>query len=340
MSQTNTKERILQLLGVEGAKVGALAEVLNVSTQAVLYHLNALRDRDLVRQVGLGRGARWERVFGHHFTWRQNMALAEDAMWGEATAAMATELAGVNAEARQILQYVATEMLNNAIDHSAGTFVQLDASLAGDDVEIAVSDDGIGAFRRVREHFHLANELEAIAHIDKGQQTTWGERHSGQGMFFSSRAVDVFEVEANARVWKVDNLREDATVAAGTLRKGTTVTFRIAKNTSRVLKDVFDAHSIEEYAFDKGGVRVALSEHGDEFVSRSEAKRMGAGLELYGEVVLDFAGVRAVGQGFVDELFRVWVETHPGTTIAYVNANEEVAFMIERGLPSRRTRPT
>ncbi|MGD9795245.1 MAG: hypothetical protein AB7V43_17380, partial [Acidimicrobiia bacterium] len=60
MSQTNTKERILQLLGVEGAKVGALAEVLNVSTQAVLYHLNALRVRDLARQVGLGRGARWE----------------------------------------------------------------------------------------------------------------------------------------------------------------------------------------------------------------------------------------------------------------------------------------
>jgi hypothetical protein len=98
---------------------------------------------------------------------------------------------------------------------------------------------------------------------------------------------------------------------------------------------VFDRHSIEEYEFDKGAVRVALSNHGTEFVSRSEAKRLGVGLELYGEVELDFTGVKAVGQGFVDELFRVWVQANPGTIFSYVNANEEVAFMIERGLPRR-----
>ncbi|MEQ1731271.1 MAG: STAS-like domain-containing protein, partial [Vicinamibacterales bacterium] len=110
---------------------------------------------------------------------------------------------------------------------------------------------------------------------------------------------------------------------------------RTRRERTLTMKEVFDKHSIEEYAFDKGAVRVALSNHGTEFVSRSEAKRLGAGLELYGEVELDFAGVKAVGQGFVDELFRVWVQDNPGTVFSYINATEEVAFMIERGQPRR-----
>ena len=252
---------------------------------------------------------------------------------------MADELRSVNEATLGILTYTVTEMLNNAIDHSNGKQVELRATFDADDVELVIVDDGVGAFRKVKEYFQLANELEAIAHVAKGQQTTWSERHTGQGLFFSSRAVDAFEVESGGRIWKVDNIRDDATISAGVPRVGTRVTLRTNKHSQLTAKELFDRHSVEEYAFDKGGVRVALSVHGDEFISRSEAKRLGVGLELYGHVVLDFANVKAVGQGFVDELFRVWVDANPGTTIAYVNASEEVAFMIERGLPRRRGGP-
>ncbi|MFZ5475538.1 MAG: STAS-like domain-containing protein [Myxococcota bacterium] len=43
---------------------------------------------------------------------------------------------------------------------------------------------------------------------------------------------------------------------------------------------------------------VPLLAVGGEFVSRSEARRLLHGLERFREVVLDFAGVPGVGQGF------------------------------------------
>jgi len=38
---------------------------------------------------------------------------------------------------------------------------------------------------------------------------------------------------------------------------------------------------------------------------------------------------------FFPAILGVWVREHPGTSFTYVNASEEVAFMIERGLPKR-----
>ena len=72
---------------------------------------------------------------------------------------------------------------------------------------------------------------------------------------------------------------------------------------------------------------------GVRFISRSEAKRLMRGLDRFSEVVLDFAGVEEVGQGFVDEILRVWPSRHPGTTIEPVGMTGPVEFMVRRGLP-------
>lgn len=334
--QRSTREHLLALLGPESLNVGTLADTLGVTTQAVLYHLDRLRTDGLVSQVGRGRAARWVRTFDHRLVWDLTANdLAESDMWARAKDVMQKDLANISDATRLILDYTATEILNNAIDHSGGTRVELLGSCSDDVIEVVIIDDGIGAFKNVREHFDLTDELEAIAHLAKGQQTTRPDRHSGQGMFFSSRAVDIFEVAAGGRVWQVDNLRHDTTIMRSAPRPGTKVTLRTRRQRTTTLKDIFDRHSNEDYAFDRGTIRVKLSEHGREFISRSEAKRLALGLELYGRVELDFADVRAVGQGFVDELFRIWPADHPNTTMSYANANEEVAFMIERGLPRR-----
>jgi len=75
-------------------------------------------------------------------------------------------------------------------------------------------------------------------------------------------------------------------------------------------------------------------------VSRSEAKRLLAGLEGLREAELDFRGVESVGQGFVDDLFRVWTRNHPDTELVPTEMNEAVRFMVERGLPRSQPRPT
>ena len=78
---------------------------------------------------------------------------------------------------------------------------------------------------------------------------------------------------------------------------------------------------------------VKLFQIGTSFVSRSEARRLLDGLDTDFEIVeVDFTGVSDVGQGFVDELLRVWPKDHPGKTVIPTNMNPAVEFMFQRGL--------
>ena len=75
-------------------------------------------------------------------------------------------------------------------------------------------------------------------------------------------------------------------------------------------------------------IRVKLFEDGL-FISRTEAKLIGARLEGFEQVELDFDGVDSIGQGFADELFRIWARQNEGINIVVTNANHAVAAMID-----------
>src|SRR5207249_4756169 len=75
---------------------------------------------------------------------------------------------------------------------------------------------------------------------------------------------------------------------------------------------------------------IRLFRDGNRIVSRSEAKRLVFGLEKFREVELDFTGIDGIGQGFADEVFRVWQRDHPDTRLITTNANRAVQFMISR----------
>lgn len=70
--------------------------------------------------------------------------------------------------------------------------------------------------------------------------------------------------------------------------------------------------------------------HGERLISRSQAKHILRNLEHFDHVMLDFKHVIAVGQGFVDEIFRVYKIKHPQVKFDYCNASEDVEFMIKR----------
>ena len=77
-------------------------------------------------------------------------------------------------------------------------------------------------------------------------------------------------------------------------------------------------------------MRVDLLAVGADLIGRSEARCLMYGLGQYREVVVDFAGVVSVGEGFVDELFRVWAENHPDTELVPVNMAEPVQALVRR----------
>lgn len=86
-------------------------------------------------------------------------------------------------------------------------------------------------------------------------------------------------------------------------------------------------------AFDRTEIVVELSRFGEEaYISRSQAKRILRNLDAFNVITLDFQGVRIAGQGFSDEIFRVYQNEYPDKQIKYINANDDVIFMIKRAV--------
>lgn len=82
-------------------------------------------------------------------------------------------------------------------------------------------------------------------------------------------------------------------------------------------------------SFYKTKISVKLLESdGVILVSRSQAKRLYRGFEKFSEVVLDFAGVTEIGQGFADELFRVFTNKNPAVRLVPINCRANVKKMI------------
>jgi hypothetical protein len=176
------------------------------------------------------------------------------------------------------------------------------------------------------------SEFEAVQELSKGKRTTDRQHHSGEGIFFSSKIVDLFRLTSSGVRWTVDNLRHDVALGLVTPAEGTSVVCQIDPQTDRRIADVFHQFT-SDHAFVRTRPVVKLFEIGTVFVSRSEARRLLDGLDAdFDTVEVDFAGVNDVGQGFVDELVRVWPDIHPGKTVIPTNMNEAVEFMIKRGL--------
>ncbi|MBT2516663.1 helix-turn-helix domain-containing protein [Streptomyces sp. ISL-90] len=252
--------------------------------------------------------------------------LAEDIVWRELDHAL-----NLSENARRIAGYTVTEMVNNAIDHSEGTEVRV-ASRDDDRITVSITDDGVGVFENMRRKLDLPDLFASIQELSKGRRTTDPSRHSGEGIFFSSKAVPRFSIEANGLIWTVDNDLDDIAVGTSDVQ-GTRVRLELERATDLTLRELFGRFTDDDGAFTRTRPVVKLFELGTEFISRSEAKRLTAGLERFTEVELDFQGVDVVGQGFIDEVFRVWAGENPGTELLPTRMNDAVEFMVRRGLP-------
>lgn len=184
-----------------------------------------------------------------------------------------------------------------------------------------------------------------ILELSKGKLTTDPDKHSGQGIFFTSRAFDVFLISSGDLFFShTDGDKSDWLMHTEKERPGTVVTMKIALDCQRTLKSVFDAYTgseEEDFAFNKTVVpiRLALYE-GERLVSRSQGKRILNRVEKFKTVLLDFNGVDAIGQAFADEVFRVFVRQHPQIALTPVNMNEDIRRMVraaQSGIDGRKS---
>jgi anti-sigma regulatory factor (Ser/Thr protein kinase) len=239
---------------------------------------------------------------------------------------------------RRMAQHAFTELLNNAADHSGGSAVTVSMRQTPLQVQLLVSDDGCGLFERIAQSFAIDDPALAMLELSKGKLTSQPERHSGHGLFFTSRLADVFDIHANAaafqcRSWERRSWRAGRTGPAST-RKGTSIYLAIVLDTPRTLDAVLRAHSSDSAGcdFDRTVVPLHLM-HGDSaqetaLASRADAKRVALRLAQFRRAEIDFEGISDIGHGFADELFRVFRHAHPALELVPVGMAPNVAAMV------------
>ncbi len=236
---------------------------------------------------------------------------------------------------RNIFTFAFSEMLNNAIEHSQSKSILVEVSIKDDELWFVVSDSGIGVFRNVMQKKKLRSELEAVQDILKGKTTTIPKSHTGQGIFFTSKAADVFILDSFGELMTVNNKINDIqALRTQVSKRGTRVVFRIKTTSSKHLSDVFKEYTNikdeRDYGFDKTKILVKLYTAGGVNISRSQARRILHGLDKFEIILFDFDQVPMIGQAFADEIFRVFHNKHPDIELQEVHMNEAVKFMVER----------
>jgi anti-sigma regulatory factor (Ser/Thr protein kinase)/DNA-binding transcriptional ArsR family regulator len=323
--------------------VRVTAEAFKVSRQSAHYHVAKLVGEGLIEVRG--------RTKNRRYTLKTEVTIKylplathgdEDLVWRTYAD---RPLNGLPENVSIICYHGFTEMFNNAIDHSEGSTATIVIERNARKVTVRIGDNGIGIFEKIRSRFGLEDQRQAILELSKGKLTTDPKRHTGEGIYFTSRMFDEFSIlsgklflihYASKGDWLIEDHVED--------KQGTWIRMAIAADSPRTVQETYDQHisetAEEEFAFSRTHVPLALAVYGNEnLISRSQAKRVLRRFDRFKEVMLDFAGIDSVGQAFADEIFRVFYLQNPHIGIITVNTNPQIDRMIRRAIASRDEKP-
>jgi hypothetical protein len=265
-----------------------------------------------------------------HITYSISPELAEDVVWRNDVAPV---LGPQPQNVLDIWSYGFTEMFNNAKDHSGGSRIFVRINKTAITTEIFIMDNGIGIFKKIQTAMNLLDERHAILELAKGKLTTDPNHHTGEGIFFTSRIFDRFYILAGGVYFSHQFDKPEDWIMESKESPGTFVHMVLNNHTARRIEKIFRQFTSgdDNFGFNKTVVPVALAQYGnDKLISRSQAKRLLARVELFKTVMLDFENVPSIGQAFADEVFRIFPRDHPEVDLYAINDNSQVRRMILR----------
>lgn len=344
-----TKEIILTGVRVQGERIrrfivdnvddypseiaNVTAKKFDITRQAVNKHIKRLVEEHALTYKGNTKN----RTYALHpiNLWEKTYLLAnflaEDIVWRDDVTPIVKHLPD---NVLDIWNYGFTEMFNNVIDHSNGTKINVRLKMTTANTEIIISDNGAGIFKKIQMELGLLDERHAILELAKGKLTTDPDNHTGEGIFFTSRMFDYFNILSGGTYFSHKyGESEDWILQQKQFKSGTLVWMKINNHTSRTTRKIFNKFTSKDgdFGFTKTVVPVRLAQYGDDkLVSRSQAKRLLARVEKFRTVIFDFKAVKSIGQAFADEVFRVFAKKHPNIELHSIYANSAVKKMIHR----------
>ena len=317
-----------------------VAESFSISRQSVNRHIRKLIANRVLREEGNTRSKKiflLDQVLVDK-TFKIIPELSEDVVFRNDIAPLIKDLA-LSENIIKRFQFCFTEMFNNAIDHSEGTIISVALRANPLELNCTINDNGVGIFKKIQTSFNLEDERVAILELSKGKLTSDSTKHSGEGIFFSSRISDVFYIGSHRFSLICESEDDDWLFENENTRfiEGTSVIFSFKRASLTTIKEVFDAYSNDDdYGFTVTHIPVALAKIGEEhLVSRSQAKRLLVRLNKFNKIILNFQDIPDIGQSFADEIFRVFQNEHPEIEISVVHATQEVQNMISRARSDR-----
>lgn len=322
--------QIVEQIGSGTFDAGRFAKTINLTVQTVYRYLSALEKLGIISKTKTGR----KNTFILNTTTERIIldlnGLKEDIVWKRHVEPFYFDLPDIP---KGNMSFAFTEILNNAIEHSNGSTVQIQMSKNRYMAKISIEDDGVGIFTKIANAMGLEEKRFAILELAKGKFTTDTNSHTGEGIFFSSKIVDTFTISSDGLIFHMSTSQAPRLSIEKATTKGTNVEMSILYNHQEPAKDVFDrfTQAPDDHGFSKTVVPIRLLEYCDEkplVVSRSQARRLMVRFDRFVRIELDFSGVEWIGQGFADELFRVFQNQHPGTELVPINCSEQVQKMI------------
>lgn len=237
-------------------------------------------------------------------------------------------------ETQNVWAYSFCEMMNNAIEHSGAERITVTVRTTALHTEMMISDNGVGIFKNIQAFLRETENktvslIDCAAYLLAGKFTTNTRRHSGEGIFFTSHALDEFAIFSDGVVFVRDRY-DESTKADVPRGKGTTVFMKLSNDTKKRMVDVFERFSNVEKGFYRTHIPLLHLFPSGFPVSRSEARRLTAMLARFTEAVLDFRGIEDVGQAFVHEVFVVWAGENPDFKLTTENENSETKRSLAR----------
>jgi len=314
--------------------VALTGDKFDISRQAAARHVRRLVDEGMLEAKGTTRNRKYDLAVLERlkFTYDLSETTSEDTVWNHDLQPI---FEGLPANVVNIWHTGFTEMFNNVIDHSDSktAFVAIDKTAV--DFRLYVADKGVGIFKKIQDSLKLTDERHAALELAKGKFTTDPDNHTGMGIFFSYNAFDEFTILSGKMYFNHNHDVEENWLLDERKRKeGTTIILKLNNEAERTMEEVYNLFSASEdndYAFNRTIVPLKLAVYADDkLVSRSQAKRVLVRVDEFDTVYFDFEGVDYVGQGFTDEIFRVFQKNHPNLEIYAINGNESISSMISR----------
>lgn len=301
-----------------------VSETFGINQATVHNYIKELIQEGIVHRVKRGEYDLVSQVYTHLLK-RSEGHLDSDTYAYEAH--FKKHIAAFAPNVREIWDYAFSEMANNVMDHSNAENLHLLIMQDYLKTTVFLTDDGVGIFKKIKDHFGFETLEDAIVELFKGKLTTDATRHSGEGIFFSSRLMDNFLILSDQKIFTHNKFEDSAMKSIpGYQKPGTCVMMELSNFSQKKAREIFDVYADVDGGFTK--TRILLKNMFDASpVSRSQAKRVCHRLENFEEVILDFEGLEWMGQGFAHQIFVVFQNAHPNLLLLPVNMNEAVAKM-------------